>query len=70
MNKGLTNIDIVFRNGLKDYEVLPPPDVWDKLKPSIRTRRRPLVLLRTAALIAVLITISFLSNRQVREITG
>ena len=23
------NIDLAFRNGLKDYEVLPPPDVWN-----------------------------------------
>ncbi len=67
MNDRWANIDVVFRNGLKDYEVLPPPEVWDRIQPVIKTRHRPIVLVRAAALIAVLITMSFLAYRWSRE---
>ena len=30
------NIDLVFRNGLKDFEAAPPVDVWDNIKPAIK----------------------------------
>jgi opacity protein-like surface antigen len=62
------NIDIVFRNGLKDFEVLPPQDVWDNIQPVIRKKQRPLVLLRAAAMFAVLVSLSFLAYRFSREI--
>jgi hypothetical protein len=62
------NIDIVFRNGLKDYEVLPPNDVWDNIQPAIRKNKRPLVILRAAAMFAVMIALSFLAYRYSREI--
>lgn len=62
------NIDIVFRNGLKDYEVLPPQDVWDNIQPVVRKKQRPLALLRAAAMFAVLVSLSFLAYRFSREI--
>ena len=31
MNEKGANIDLLFRNGLKDFEVLPPPGVWDNI---------------------------------------
>ena len=55
------NIDLLFRNGLKDYEVLPPVEVWNNILPVIRKRQRPVLLLRSAALIAVLLSISFIA---------
>jgi hypothetical protein len=61
MDKGGVNIDIVFRNGLRDFEVLPPPEVWDNIHPVIKIKRRPVVLLRTAALIAIILSLSFFS---------
>ncbi|OFY64256.1 MAG: hypothetical protein A2V64_03570 [Bacteroidetes bacterium RBG_13_43_22] len=64
------NIDIVFRNGLKDYEVLPPQDVWGNIQPVIRKKQRPLALLRAAAMFALLVSLSFLAYRFSREIPG
>ncbi len=29
------NIDLVFRNGLMDYEVLPPSEVWDNIQAAV-----------------------------------
>jgi len=60
------NIDLLFRNGLKDFEVLPPPEVWDNIRPAIRRKHLPLIILRSAALIAVLFSISFLAYRMSR----
>lgn len=57
------NIDLLFRNGLKDFEVLPPPDAWNNILPVIRKRNKPLVYLRAAALIAVLLSLSFIAYR-------
>jgi hypothetical protein len=51
------NIDIVFRNGLKDYEALPPPEVWDKVYPQIVKPRNTYRFARYAALVIVLITL-------------
>jgi hypothetical protein len=57
------NIDIVFRNGLKDYEVLPPADVWDKVRPAVRIKQRPVIILRAAAMVAVVLSLSFLAYK-------
>jgi len=57
------NIDLLFRNGLKDFEVLPPPDAWNNIFPAVRKRNRPFVYLRAAALIAVLLSLSFIAYR-------
>jgi hypothetical protein len=62
------NIDIVFRNGLKDFEVLPPPEAWDNIRPVLKVKQKPFLLLRAAALIAVLMTMSFFAYRWSREI--
>lgn len=62
------NIDLLFRNGLKDFEVLPPPEVWNNILPIIRKKQRSLVFLRTAALIAILLSISFLAYQLSRQI--
>jgi hypothetical protein len=64
------NIDILFRNGLKDYEVLPPPDVWENVRPVVRRKQRPLILLRAAAMVAVVMSLSFLAYRWSMEISS
>jgi hypothetical protein len=57
------NIDVLFRNGLKDYEVLPPADVWDNVRPAIRKNQRPVIILRAAAMVAVVFSLSFLAYK-------
>lgn len=57
------NIDLVFRNGLKDYEVLPPAEVWDHIHPSIRVHAPRYIFLKSAAAVAVLSAISFFAYR-------
>jgi len=69
MDERLANIDLVFRNGLKDFEVLPPPEVWDSIKPAVKVKPRPFIFMRAAAMIAVLLTLSFLAYRWSREIS-
>ena len=54
-----TNIDIVFRNGLRDYEVLPPAGIWESIRPAVRKKQMPFILLRSAATIALLLSIGF-----------
>jgi hypothetical protein len=68
MADGNVNIDLLFRNGLKDYEVLPPPEVWNNILPAVRKKQKPFVFLRAAALIAVLLSLSILGYRWSREI--
>lgn len=63
------NIDLLFRNGLKDYEVLPPVEVWNNIYPVVRKKQRPVLLLRSAALVAVLLSISFLIYRWGHEVS-
>src|SRR5674476_1361204 len=67
MNEKGANIDLLFRNGLKDYEVLPPPGVWDNIHPVIKIKSKPTILLRIAAAITVLLTLSVLTYRWSRE---
>jgi hypothetical protein len=69
MDKRGANIDIVFRNGLEDYEVLPPQEVWDNIHPVVKRKRRLFILLRAAALIAVVLSMSFLAYRWSREVS-
>ncbi|HAM11434.1 MAG: hypothetical protein A2X05_07570 [Bacteroidetes bacterium GWE2_41_25] len=57
------NIDLVFRNGLKDFEVLPPSEIWDNIHPVIKRRKSPLPLLRAAAAVAVIVSLGFLAYR-------
>jgi hypothetical protein len=69
VSKG-ANIDLLFRNGLKDYEVLPPVEAWNNILPVIRKKQKPVILLRNAALIAVLLSLSFLAYRWSQEISA
>ena len=69
MDDKWANIDIVFRNGLKDFEVLPPQEVWDKINPLLKRKRKQLVLMRAAALIAAILLMSFLAYRWSREVS-
>lgn len=63
MDENRANIDLVFRNGLKDYEVLPPPEVWNNIRPVVSKKQRPLVILRAAAAVTVLLSLGFLAYR-------
>jgi len=63
MADGGANIDLVFRNGLKDFEVLPPPEVWDNLNPVIKRRNSLLPLVKAAASVAVIASLGFLAYR-------
>jgi hypothetical protein len=70
MNDKGANIDLLFRNGLKDYEVLPPPGVWDGVNSTIRHKSRQYSFLKIAAAITVLLGLGFLTYRWGRELTG
>jgi hypothetical protein len=61
MDEREANIDLLFRNGLKDYEVLPPQEVWDGIHPSIKVRTGSYRLLRAAAVVTVLVSLGFLA---------
>jgi hypothetical protein len=67
-NKG-TYVDIFFRNGLKEFEVLPPPDIWDNIKPVVRKRQKTLDFYRFAATAAILLSVSAFSYWFTREIS-
>ncbi len=69
MSEKGANIDLLFRNGLKDFEVLPPSDVWDGISASGRVKSRPIVFLRVAAVITALVTIGLLTYTYTRGIT-
>jgi hypothetical protein len=71
MSEKGANIDLLFRNGLKDYEVLPPPGVWEGIHSGIKIKSRPVfILLRVAAVITVLVAGSYFTYRWSREITS
>jgi hypothetical protein len=70
MNEKGANIDLLFRNGLKDFEVLPPPDVWDGIHPAVKIKSRSIILLRVAAVATVLLALGFLTYRWSRELPG
>ncbi len=60
------NIDIVFRNGLKNLEVLPPADVWDNI-PSLPVRHSRLrVITGIAAGVAALVSMTLLATWYLR----
>jgi hypothetical protein len=70
MSEKGANIDLLFRNGLKDYEVLPPPGVWDGIHAAVKVKSRPVIFLRIAAVAAVLLTVGIVTYRWSREITN
>lgn len=53
MADGSSNIDLVFRNGLKEFEVLPPQDVWEGIMPSLRKPNPLPVYLKAAAVVGL-----------------
>lgn len=57
------NIDLVFRNGLKDFEAVPPVDVWDNIKPAIKKRAIPTYIWKVAASLAILLSLGVFSYR-------
>lgn len=59
------NIDLVFRNGLKDYEMLPPPELWENIHSSITIgkKRSYMPLFKVAAAVAIVAALSFLAYR-------
>jgi hypothetical protein len=63
MDKREANIDIVFRNGLKDMEVLPPAGVWDSIHPFVESKPYPFSFARVAAIVAVLVSLGFFAYR-------
>lgn len=64
-----SNIDLVFRNGLKDHEVLPPEDVWENVSRSLPERRSRIypALMRAAAFATLVLStvtaVYFLHNK-------
>jgi hypothetical protein len=63
MNEKEANIDLLFRNGLKDFEVIPPPGVWDGIHSAVKIKSRQYIFLRVAAAIAVILTLSFFTYK-------
>jgi hypothetical protein len=70
MDEREANIDLLFRNGLKDYEVLPPSEVWDCIHPSITVKTRSYRLLSVAAAITAFVSLSFLAYILSRDNTS
>jgi hypothetical protein len=54
-------VDIFFRNGLKEFEVLPPPEVWEGIQPALGKRGKSIILLRVAAVVTILLSLSAFS---------
>ena len=69
MNEKGANIDLLFRNGLKDFEVIPPPGVWDGIHSAIKIKSRQYIFLKIAAAVTVLLTLSFLTYSLSRQIS-
>jgi hypothetical protein len=61
MDERRANIDLAFRNGLKDYEVLPPPDLWNCIDGRLTRKAMPFYLIRAAAFLAIAMTMSVLA---------
>ena len=61
------NIDIVFRNGLKNMEVLPPADVWDNIPHMPARHSRLRIVTGIAAGIAALVSLTLLANWYLRS---
>ncbi len=63
------NIDIVFRNGLKNMEVLPPADVWDNIPPMPVRPSRFRIITGIAAGVAALVSLTLLATWYIRSNT-
>jgi hypothetical protein len=69
VNRG-ANIDMVFRNGLKDYEVLPPAEVINSILPLIKQEPKSFIFLKSAAMIVVLVSLGFLTYLLTRDVSS
>jgi len=69
MDDHIGNIDLIFRNGLRDYEVLPPADAWEGIKPSISTGTRVLPFMKVAAAALLMAVTSYAAYRWGSEVT-
>jgi hypothetical protein len=61
------NIDVVFRNGLKDLEVLPPSDVWENIPPMPSRRSAFKTVTSIAAGIAALVSLALVAGWYLRS---
>lgn len=61
------NIDIVFRNGLKNLEVLPPAGVWDNIPPMPVKHSRLRVIYGIAAGVAAMVSLTLLATWYMRN---
>lgn len=61
MDKSDGNIDIVFRDGLKNLEVLPPSEVWENVRSDISSARPSAFYFRVAAGIAAIVSLGLLA---------
>ena len=61
------NIDVVFRNGLKDLEVLPPSDVWENIPPMPFRRSAFRTVTSIAAGIAALVSLALMADWYLRS---
>ncbi|MEA1887719.1 MAG: outer membrane beta-barrel protein [Bacteroidota bacterium] len=61
MVKSDSHIDVLFRDGLKDTEVLPPASVWENIEPVIRKKKGVGLFLRIAAGIAILTSLALMA---------
>jgi hypothetical protein len=64
------NIDIVFRNGLKNLEVLPPADIWDNIPPMPVRASRLRIISGIAAGVAALVSLTLFATWYVRNTTA
>jgi len=69
MNEKEANIDLLFRNGLKDFEVIPPPGVWEGIHSAVKIKSQQFIFLRIAAAVALLMALSFFTYRWSRQIS-
>lgn len=69
MADGRANIDLVFRNGLKDFEVLPPPEIWENIKPAVGKKPLYIPFIKVAAAVTVMASMSFLAYRWGMEVS-
>lgn len=61
MVKNESHIDVLFREGLKDIEVLPPESVWENIKPAAGKRANWIILFRIAAGLAIVVSLGIMA---------
>ena len=65
-----TNIDLFFMNGLKEFEVMPPADVWNSIVPTLNKKQKNYRFLRMAASFAIIISLGALFYLLTRNLTN